>query len=370
MAAAAAAAGGAGGDVPLLERTQYAYGATTEKGKLELITFTPDALGEHDVFVDIKYGGMCHSDVHQIDNDWGMGKYPMVPGHEVIGVVNAVGSKVTTVAVGDTVGFGPQRGSCGSCEYCAGGIDQDCSEFEGLYNPKFGGYATSITVHERFTFKVPAGIPLEVAGPLLCAGVTTYAPLARFAKAGNRVGIVGIGGLGHMALQYSAAMGCETWAISTSASKEAEARKFGATHFLVSTDATAMAAMTGKFDFILCAASGKFDVNMYMKLLKPRTNFCIVGLPAVATPLEVAPFSVVMGEKAIVGSMIGGTKDMRAMLEFSAAHKCYPQVEVIDFDRANYGFDRMKEGSARYRMVLKIEGYREAKEAAAAAAAK
>ena len=191
-------------------------------------------------------------------------------------------------------------------------------------------------------------------GPLLCAGITTYAPLARHAKAGQRVGVVGIGGLGHMALQYARAMGCETWAISTSAAKEAEARSFGATNFLVSTDAAACAAAKSTFDFILCCASGNFNTDAYMALLKPRAAFCLVGLPAVDTPVKFAPFSIVGGEKAILGSMIGGTAAMRDMLEFSAKHTCLPKVDVIPLADANKGFDIIKANAARYRVVLNI----------------
>ena len=213
---------------------------------------------------------MCHSDLHKMLNEWAESTYPLVPGHEVIGIVKAVGSACSKIAVGDRVGFGPQRNSCGACESCTGGNEQLCSKFEGLYDPRLGGYATSITVAERFTFKIPEAIPSAVAGPLLCAGVTTFAPLQRFAKAGDKVGVVGIGGLGHMGLQYAAAMGCQTWAISTSAGKEAEARKFGAQHFLVSKDAAAMKAQARSFDFILCSATGDFPLGPYLKLLKVR----------------------------------------------------------------------------------------------------
>jgi uncharacterized zinc-type alcohol dehydrogenase-like protein len=280
----------------------------------------------------------------------------MVPGHEAIGKVVAVGADVTTLAVGQTVGFGPQRSCCKSCEFCAAGDENCCLKFEGLYDPKFGGYATSITCDAHFAFPIPAGIPLELAGPLLCAGITTYAPLARNVKKGDRVGIVGIGGLGHMGLQYAAAMGCETWAISTSAAKEAEARSFGAKHFLVSSDAAAVAAAKNTFDFILCCASGNFDTDLYMQLLKPRRAFCLVGLPAVDQPVKFKPFSIVAGEKSIVGSMIGGTVSMKEMLEFSAKHKCLPKIEVIDFKDANKGFEIIRANAARYRVVLKIGG--------------
>lgn len=272
---------------------------------------------------------------------------------------------MTKIQVGQAVGFGPQRGSCGDCGYCAEHIENCCAKFEGLYDPKFGGYATSITVHENFTFPIPEGIPLEVAGPLLCAGVTTYAPLARHVKRGDRVGVVGIGGLGHMGLQYAAAMGCDTWAISTTAAKEAEARKFGANNYLISSDAEAMKAAAGTFDFILCTAAANFNPGDYLALLKPRKSFCLVGLPAVDTPLSFVPFNIVGGEKQIIGSMIGGSDAMKEMLAFSAAHKCFPQCEVIDFAEANAGFDKILANSARYRMVMKIEGFRAAKNATA-----
>ena len=348
--------------------------------------------------MELSHCGMCHSDIHKVEDDWrDHVKYPMVPGHEAIGVVKAIGASVSKVAVGQVVGFGPQRDSCSACAYCAADEQNLCAKFKGLYDPDTGGYATSITVPETFAFPIPAGIPLEVAGPLLCAGITTYAPLARHAKAGQKVGVVGIGGLGHMGLQYARAMGCETVAITTSAAKEAEAKSFGAHGILVSTDAAAMKAHAGTFDFILCTASGKMDVGAYMALLKPRSSFCLVGLPPVAEPLNFVPFNVVGGEKQcvwrrwrararavenrqpltlsphppthpptptrhrIIGSMIGGVKSMKEMLEFSAAHKCFPQVEVIPFEAANEGFAKIMAGQARYRMVLKIEGFREAK---------
>jgi len=291
----------------------------------------------------------------------------MVPGHEVIGTVVAVGPKVTSVAVGAVVGFGPQRDCCGACDFCSEHLENACTGFQGLYDSwrdqaaklvNFGGYATSITVPERFAFPIPAGIPLEVAGPLLCAGITTYAPLARLAKAGQRVGIVGVGGLGHMGVQYAAAMKTECWAISTSAAKEAEARSFGAHHFLVSTDKAAMAAKKGYFDVILCTASSNFDVGAYLALLKPRGSFALVGLAPVDDPLKFRPFDIVNGEKNIVGSMIGGTAGMKEMLQFSADHKCFPKVEVVDFADANAGVAKVLANAARYRMVLKIEGFR------------
>jgi uncharacterized zinc-type alcohol dehydrogenase-like protein len=279
----------------------------------------------------------------------------MVPGHEVIGKVVAVGSGVSTIKVGQVVGFGPQRGCCGSCSECKEEVENCCAKFEPLYDPKFGGYATSITVHERFAFPIPEGIPLDVCGPLLCAGVTTYAPLSRNVKAGDKVGIVGIGGLGHMALQYAKAMGAHVVAITTSASKGPEAKSFGADEILVSTDADAMAAAKSSFDFILCCASGNFKCATYTALLKPRKSFCLVGLPAVDQPLVFEPFHIVGGERQIIGSMIGGTKAMKEMLDFSAKHKCFPQCEVIPFSKAQEGYAKIMANSARYRMVLSMK---------------
>jgi D-arabinose 1-dehydrogenase-like Zn-dependent alcohol dehydrogenase len=293
-------------------------------------------------------------------NEWeDNNKYPVVPGHEVVGIIKAMGKDVKGLQLGDRVGFGPQRSSCGECEYCLKEEDQACPNFVGLYDPLFGGYATTIQVDYRFAFKIPDSIPSEVAGPLLCAGVTSYSPLAKYAKKGDKVGIIGVGGLGHMGIQYAAAMGCETWAISTSNAKEAEAKTFGATHFLVSTDPEQMAAQKNTFDFILCTASANFKVNDYLKLLKPQKSFCLVGLPAVDQPLTFYPFDVVAGERKIVGSMIGGRKTMRDMLQFSADHKIYPLCQVIPFSDAQAGFDRILANQVRYRMVLKIEGFRE-----------
>ena len=226
----------------------------------------------------------------------------MVVGHEVIGNVVAVGPKVTTVSVGQRVGYGPQRNSCGSCYACADSLENCCDSFVGLYDPDFGGYATSITVPEKFTFPVPMSIPAEVAGPLLCAGITTFAPLSRNVKPGDKVGIVGIGGLGHMALQYAKAMGAgKVVAITTSASKEAMAKSFGATEILVSSNADAMKAAHSSFDYILCCATGNFEVAPYLKLLKARKSFCLVGLPPVKTPLTVRSLWWGGGEACVRG---------------------------------------------------------------------
>jgi len=301
---------------------------------------------------------MCHSDIHKVDNDWGPGKFPMVPGHEVIGKIVEVGPAVTKFKVGDRVGFGPQRDSCKSCEYCEAHNEQLCSGMQGLYDPEFGGYATSIQVPERFTFLVPEGIPDEMA-PLLCAGVTTHAPLARHVAEGNKVGIVGIGGLGHVAVQYSAKMKCDTVAISRSNAKEAEAREFGAASFLSTNDKEAVKAARGTFDVILCTAAAHFDPNLYMALLKPRGKFVLVGLPPASEQLSFSPFSLVGGEKQLIGSMIGGTDNMDEMLAFSAEHKVFPKIEMLEFDDAQTGFDKMRDNSVRYRSVLKVKGFRE-----------
>lgn len=333
-------------------------GAKTPGGPLELIEFERPPLGEDEVLVDVHASGMCHSDIHMVDNDWGEGQFPMVPGHEVIGQVVEVGPKVTKFKVGDRVGFGPQRDSCKACEHCEAKAEQLCSSFKGLYDRDFGGYATSIQVPERFTFHVPEGIPDEMA-PLLCAGVTTYAPLHRHAKAGDRVGVVGIGGLGHVAVQYAAKMGCETVAISRSTAKEEEARSFGATAFLATSDAAAVKAAAGTFDAILCTAAAHFSVDLYLGLLKPRGKFILVGLPPAETSLTFKPFSLVGGEKQLVGSMIGGTQDFDDMLAFSAEKSVFPQVELLEFDDANTGFKKMRENTVRYRSVLKVKGYRE-----------
>lgn len=197
--------------------------------------------------------------------------------------------------VGDTVGFGPTAGSCGDCELCRKGIEQSCGKMEEVYNPKWGGYATTVTVHDKFAFKIPDGMPLHATAPLLCAGVTTYAPLTRNVKRGDKVGIVGIGGLGHLALQFAAAMGCEVWALSRTPEKEPDALKLGASRFLLISDKDGLKAQDKSFDFLMCCSSDHFDLDTFMALLKPRASFCLVGLPAVEPPLQVRACVVVPG---------------------------------------------------------------------------
>eukprot|EP00499_Haloplacidia_sp_CaronLabIsolate_P012191 CAMPEP_0196770190 /NCGR_PEP_ID=MMETSP1104-20130614/999_1 /TAXON_ID=33652 /ORGANISM="Cafeteria sp., Strain Caron Lab Isolate" /LENGTH=354 /DNA_ID=CAMNT_0042140299 /DNA_START=40 /DNA_END=1104 /DNA_ORIENTATION=+ len=344
--------------------TQYAMAAVTPGDRLSMITFEPGELKEGEIRVEVDACGACHSDLHSITNEWKekgeSGKFPMVPGHEAIGRVVARGPGATKFELGTRVGIGPQRSSCGCCGYCSDHAEQLCDSMEGLYDNHYGGYATIIDVPESFAFAIPDALPTIAAAPLLCAGITTHAPLARYAKAGDRVGVIGIGGLGHVALQYASAMGCDTWAISRSISKREEALSFGAKHFLVSTDADQVKAAHRTFDVLLCCASGRFPLDDYLDMLKPRGTFVLLGLPSVDTPLTFRPFSMVMGEKKLVGSIIGGTADFEAMLQFSAEHNILPKVEVVPLDRAQEAIDKLIANTARYRMVLDMKAFREA----------
>lgn len=343
------------------EQLKNAFAAMKPTKVLSSYQFAPKALGADDLAVDVSHCGICHSDIHKMLDEWsdvgaGHTNYPLVPGHEVIGVVVAAGANVKNFKVGDRVGFGPQRGSCLNCEYCHEGDEQLCERFDGLYDPETGGYADHIRVHNRFAFLIPDKIDSASAAPLLCAGVTVYAPLAYYKpKQGAKVAVVGLGGLGHLGLQYAKAMGYDVTAISSSADKEAEAKSFGAAHFLNSKNDNEMKAAARKFDFIMNTASGSLDWNAYLSLLKPNGQLCLLGIPS--DKIKFDPFSVVMGRKTICGSIIGGVKLMKEMLDFSAAHNIRPKIEVFklgfkDADKATEVIEKVLKNQVRYRAVF------------------
>jgi alcohol dehydrogenase (NADP+) len=316
-------------------------------------------VGPLDVQIEILFSGICHSDIHQARGEWGNSTFPMVPGHEIVGRVTAVGAKVTKLKVGDLAGVGCMVDSCRTCAPCTHGDEQFCEQRPAFtYNstemdrktPTYGGYSRQVVVTEHFTVKIPAGMDLSGAAPLLCAGITTYSPLRQWnCKKGDRVGVVGLGGLGHMAVKLAAAMGAEVTMLSTSRSKEADATRLGATSFALTSDRSTFKTLAGKFDLLIDTVSAAHDMNSYLGLLRPYGAMAIVGVPP---KLEMHPFSLITGNRRLSGSSIGGIKETQEMLEFCAAHKIVADVEVIPAEKINVAYERMIKNDVRYRFVI------------------
>jgi uncharacterized zinc-type alcohol dehydrogenase-like protein len=314
-----------------------------------------------DILIDIKYSGICHSDVHQAEGDWGAGIFPMVPGHEIVGLVAAVGSEVTKFSVGDRVGVGCFVDSCGECEYCLAGEEQFCTkgtivtynglDYEGA--PTHGGYSQKITVKERFVVCVPDSLDLQVAAPLLCAGITTYSPLKRWGAApGRKIAIIGMGGLGHVAVQLAHAMGAEVTVLSQTMSKEQEARTFGADHYYATRDTDTFSNLANSFDLILNTVSTNLDMDAYLSLLRVDGTLVNVGVPA--KPDTYQPFSLILSRRSLAGSNVGGIRETQEMLDFCAEHGVMPMIELIGADAAQVqqAWNRLKKGDVRYRFVI------------------
>ncbi|MEY4057228.1 MAG: hypothetical protein RLZ50_440 [Bacteroidota bacterium] len=338
------------------------YAAMSSNTPLEAYNFERRAVGPDDVQIDILFCGVCHSDLHQVKNEWGGSQYPMVPGHEIVGKVLSVGSNVTKFKVGDLAGVGVMVDSCKTCKTCAQNLEQYCEEgFVGTYNNKernsdnitMGGYSTKIVVDQYYTFKISPTLPLAAVAPLLCAGITTYSPLVYAGvKKGMKVAVVGLGGLGHMGVKFAVSFGAEVTVISTSPSKEADAKKLGATHFLVSTDKEAMSKYNSYFDVILDAISANHDYTTYLNLLGIDGKLMVVGLP-IESP-KVQPFSLVTNRRSVIGSCIGGMKETQEMLDYCAEHNIVSEIEVIPMQKINEAYDRMLKGDVKYRFVIDL----------------
>ena len=336
-----------------------AYAAFDPKSPLGPHTITRRAPRDHEVMIDIRYCGVCHSDIHFVQNDWGRTVYPLVPGHEIVGHVAAVGGGVTRYKVGDTVGVGCFVDSCRVCSSCREGEEQYCEKgFTATYNSlerdgvtrTYGGYSTRITVDEQYVLRIPDSIPLDRAAPLLCAGITTYSPLKFFGvKAGDSVAVVGLGGLGHMAVKIAKAMGARVTVLSTSPSKRDDALGLGAHDFAATRDPETFKTHLGKFDFILDTVSAKHDYNAYLGLLKRDGKMVLVGLPE---PTPLAAGALIMGRKSLAGSLIGGIRETQEMLDFCAEHGIASDIELIPMARINEAYERMVRGDVRYRFVI------------------
>lgn len=315
--------------------------------------------GQTDVLIDILYCGVCHTDIHFVRGEWGNSRYPMVPGHEIVGKVRRVGSSVTKWSVGDKVGVGCFVDSCRSCAACVSGEEQYCEagalftynspENDGLSHT-FGGYSKQITVDENYVVRVPEALALDAAAPLLCAGITTYSPLKHFGvKAGTKVGIVGLGGLGHMAVKFAKAMGAHVTVLSHSAEKKDDAKRLGANSFIATTDPDVFVAHADNFEFILDTVSAAHDINAYLGLLKLDGQMVLVGLPE---PTTVAAFPLVFKRRTLSGSLIGGIRETQEMLDFCAEKGITCDIKVIPIQGINEAYERIVNSDVRYRVVI------------------
>lgn len=316
--------------------------------------------GPLDVEIEILYCGVCHSDIHTARNEWGGTMYPVVPGHEIVGKVTRVGEQVSKFKAGDTVGVGCFVDSCGHCRNCEEGMEQYCEEGHSqTYNSflqdkktiTYGGYSTHIVVTEKFVLKVSDHLPLHAVAPLLCAGITTYSPLKHWGvKEGDRVAVVGLGGLGHMAVKLASAMGAEVTMLSRSPGKEKDAQKLGAHHFELTTQEERMKKMAGTFDFIIDTVSAKHDYNEYLSLLRTNGVMVLLGVPP--EPSEVQAVQLIFGRRSLVGSLVGGIQETQEMLDYCAEHNIVSDVEIINIDEINEAYERTIKGDVRYRFVI------------------
>ncbi len=333
--------------------TIRAFAALEAHSRLTPFTYEDRPLGPQELRVKISHCGICHSDVHLIDNDWGFSSFPLVAGHEVIGTVSALGSAVSRLKIGQRVGIGWASGACMDCEYCNRGDDNLCAKAQATAVGREGGFGEALLVDSRFSFPIPEALSSENAAPLLCGGITVYAPLRVYGVTANmKVGVIGIGGLGHLALQFARAWGCEVTAFSSTADKEQEARSFGAHHFVSSTDAEAMKSKAQSLDFIISTVSADLDWNAYLNLLRPDGKLCFVGVPQ--AQIQVGAFGLIAGRRSICGNPTGSRHQIQEMLEFAARHGIEAKTEVMPMADINEALDRVRSNKARYRMVLKV----------------
>ncbi|XP_031388820.1 probable mannitol dehydrogenase [Punica granatum] len=342
-------------------REAFGWAARDDSGHLSPFKFSRRVTGEEDVIFKVLYCGICHSDFHNIKNEWGGAMYPMVPGHEIVGVVTEVGTKVTKFKVGDKVGVGCLVGSCHSCENCANDLENYCRELILTYNSKYrdgityGGYSDIMVVDEHFVVAIPDNLPLDGAAPLLCAGITVYSPLKFFGldKPGLHLGVVGLGGLGHTAVKFAKAMGLKVTVISTSPGKKQEAvEHLGADSFLVSCDQEQMQSAMGTLDGIIDTVSAVHPLLPLIGLLKSHGKLVMVGAPE--KPLELPVFPLLMGRKVVAGSGIGGLKETQEMINFASKHNITADIEVIPMDYVNTAMERLVKADVRYRFVIDI----------------
>ena len=347
--------------------TVHAYAATSASEPLTKTTITRRDVGPHDVRFDIHFAGICHSDIHTVRAEWGQPRYPVVPGHEIAGIVTEIGSAVSTFAVGDRVGVGCFVDSCRTCDNCTAGLQQYCtgSGMTGTYNavgrdgqPTQGGYSGSIVVDENYVLRIPGALPLDATAPLLCAGITTYSPLRHWnAGPGSRVAVVGLGGLGHMAVKLGVAMGAEVTVLSQSLKKMEDGLRLGATNYYATSDRDTFKNLRNSFDIVLNTVSANLDLGRYLEMVDRDGVFVELGAPE--NPLVVPPFSIIGMRRSISGSMIGGIPETQEMLDFCAAHGIASEIEVIQPDYVNEAYERVIASDVRYRFVIDTESLRQ-----------
>jgi len=334
--------------------TINAYAAHEPGGSLEPFTYEVGALQPNEVEIDVLYCGICHSDLSMVDNEWGMSQYPLVGGHEVIGKISSVGANIQHLEIGKTVGLGWHSGYCGHCESCDSGDENLCASAESTIVARHGGFADKVRADAASVIVVPDGIDLKSAGPLLCGGITVFNPLVQFdVKSTDKVAVIGIGGLGHLALKFLSHWGCEVTAFTSSESKREEALKMGADKTLNSRDAGEIEAAAYSFDFIISTVNVKLDWNLYLNTLRAKGRLHFVG--ATLEPLDISAMSLIMGQRSVSGSPVGSPATIGKMFDFANRHQIQPQVEMFPMKNINDAFDRLKSGDARYRIVLSNE---------------
>ncbi len=335
------------------------YAAGVAKAPLSPYSFERRAPREHDVAIDIQYCGICHSDIHQVRDEWGGSIFPMVPGHEIAGTVTAVGGKVAKFKIGDKVGVGCLVDSCRKCEQCRKGLEQYCStgmvltyngrEYDGT--PTFGGYSEKIVVDENYVLRMPGNLPLDASAPLLCAGITLYSPLKHWqAGPGKKVAIIGLGGLGHMGVKLGHALGAEITVLSQSLKKQADGKRMGADHFYATSDADTFKNLKGHFDLIINTVSAEMDWNQYLDLLNVDGSMVVVGVPE--KPTSIGSFSLIMGRHSLAGSAIGGIAETQEMLDFCGQKGVTCDIELIPIQKTNEAYERVLKSDVRYRFVI------------------
>jgi len=336
------------------------YAATSAEKPLGPYSLDRREPGVKDVEIKILYCGVCHSDIHTARNEWGGTKYPIVPGHEIVGTVTRVGEQVSRFKVGDTVGVGCFVDSCGHCTNCKEDNEQYCENgVSGTYNSflqdkktiTYGGYSSHIVVTEKFVLKVSDKLPLAGVAPLLCAGITTYSPIKHWnVKKGDKLAVVGLGGLGHMAVKLASSMGAEVTVLSRSKDKEKDAQRLGAHHFEITTDEENMKRLANSFDFIIDTVSAKHNYNAYIKLLRTNGVMILLGVPP--TPSDIQAHGLISGRRSLVGSLVGGIKETQEMLDYCAEHNITSDIELIAIDQINEAYERTLAGDVHYRFVI------------------